>query len=468
VVIVAGPDVGGRRAVVEALRGSPERRVEQLAWRPLGRPFPTLAGSAVSVVGDLVKFLRARRVARRSDATVVLDAAWHDAVLDPARFGLHPRVIGPSLLLWHLAPRADVVVVVDREPGRRARPGPESADWGAWSWHELSGWIAHRVIVDSVLSDSDAARVARRAFAAVDGADDAPPPLRWLRIPSVRRGVLTTSGTTALPALAMHRGATVRSNLAAGAKAVLAAAHAGLPAAPPLDGLPDLLADIGVAVDGAVAVQATGRGRVTIGVSGLGRLQAVLKTGPLDDAGLRHEAEALAVLAGGGDAVVTPRLRWAGEWCGRFVIVTDAIASSGVPRWVDPAVAADICVVLHRGGTWGQPVVHGDLAGWNLLRPDQGWAVVDWENARFEIDPMWDLAHFVVQQGAHVGGYDPRGAVAHLVAPGSAGVRYLSAVGIDPSRAAQLLGAWLRRTPVRGRYVRGVAQELLAAAPARA
>lgn len=54
---------------------------------------------------------------------------------------------------------------------------------------------------------------------------------------------------------------------------------------------------------------------------------------------------------------------------------------------------------------WGEhsvPVglVHGDLAPWNLLEAGRSVGVVDWEEARFDGLPFWDLWHYLVQTAA--------------------------------------------------------------------
>lgn len=45
-------------------------------------------------------------------------------------------------------------------------------------------------------------------------------------------------------------------------------------------------------------------------------------------------------------------------------------------------------------------VVHGDFAAWNLLEDRGRIGIVDWEQARFDGLPFWDLWHFSVQAAA--------------------------------------------------------------------
>jgi aminoglycoside phosphotransferase (APT) family kinase protein len=45
---------------------------------------------------------------------------------------------------------------------------------------------------------------------------------------------------------------------------------------------------------------------------------------------------------------------------------------------------------------------HGDFAPWNLLRTQDGWALVDWENFRVAAPPFFDLFHYIVQSNSEL------------------------------------------------------------------
>jgi hypothetical protein len=45
-------------------------------------------------------------------------------------------------------------------------------------------------------------------------------------------------------------------------------------------------------------------------------------------------------------------------------------------------------------------LVHGDFAPWNVLEAGRSLGVVDWEEARFDGLPFWDLWHYAVQTAA--------------------------------------------------------------------
>lgn len=51
------------------------------------------------------------------------------------------------------------------------------------------------------------------------------------------------------------------------------------------------------------------------------------------------------------------------------------------------------------GHAWPVTIEHGDFAPWNLLRTTEGLRAIDWEDARLEGFPGFDLVHFVIQTG---------------------------------------------------------------------
>ena len=51
-------------------------------------------------------------------------------------------------------------------------------------------------------------------------------------------------------------------------------------------------------------------------------------------------------------------------------------------------------------GSGDSGAAHGDFAPWNLLRTEDGWGLVDWENFRAEAPPYYDLFHFLIQSNA--------------------------------------------------------------------
>lgn len=72
--------------------------------------------------------------------------------------------------------------------------------------------------------------------------------------------------------------------------------------------------------------------------------------------------------------------------------------AAGLPASKQPRPAADQWLADLRGAVprvW----THGDFAPWNLfVRPDGELAVFDWEEGQPDGFPVWDIAHFHVQQ----------------------------------------------------------------------
>lgn len=218
-----------------------------------------------------------------------------------------------------------------------------------------------------------------------------------------------------------------------------------------LEGLVELASSLGAEPDGMATYRLQRRGRRVVGLARGGELRLVVKLGPGDDQGLRHEAEVLERLGGVRfEHFEVPALRWAGAWQGSFAVVTAAVAGRRVGYDVGPERAVDLCTSL-AGSRLG-PLVHSDLAPWNVLRSPRGLTLIDWEAARAGDEPLRDLAHYVVQRAWLLRRSTPAGAVADLTAPRSPGWRLLEARGLDPRRAPALLVSYLRGAPERSRF----------------
>jgi hypothetical protein len=239
----------------------------------------------------------------------------------------------------------------------------------------------------------------------------------------------------------------------------------GRASAEPADATADLCALIGVTPDGGALVRSRRSGRTTIGLTEHGRLCVVVKVAPEGDPVLAHENEALQRVYGAIPGVLVPAVRWVGPWRGQLAMATEALASTTDGRDIDLEEALGVAVALARGSERHGPVVHGDFAPWNLLRTPDGIALVDWESSRFELDPLYDLAHFVTSTGALLGTHEPAAAVRLLTAEGSPGWRYLEALELDPLDAPHDVRRYLERTARRGtpttRHYRQAMLELL-------
>jgi hypothetical protein len=128
----------------------------------------------------------------------------------------------------------------------------------------------------------------------------------------------------------------------------------------------------------------------------------------------------------------------------KFVVCTDAIVDDGVVVGVE--LAAQIATALVRGVDDLGPLVHGDLAPWNLLRVGTETVVIDWESARPTVAPLFDLTHFVVRSGAFLGWHSPGQAARLLTKQSGVGWRHLCDVGMDPAEGAQFVYQYLDQT----------------------
>lgn len=382
---------------------------------------------------------RWRRMRRKG--MVVVEGGWYETLTRPDRYGFAPFVNRLCWILGRFVPPADVAVLVGTGASDAAAPGEGSVE--DWAWPALAPWAGRRVlIIDS--AEANVWDLLDRLLARRD--DREAPPLRWAAAPlAPGRDVRATVGP------GVHSGfvhVAQRKNPSPMWLVNSALLERGLaiPTFPPMAGLAELCRMLEIKPDGMVSVR-TGSGyRIFVGVSVDGELRVVLKTGGADDEGLAREAEMLGRIRAASTAVPAPGLLWSGLWHGRMVIATEAVAARGDGTALVPDQVIDLAVGLARRGEDLGPIVHGDLAPWNVLSTRNGFVLVDWERSRLGTDPLYDLAHFVTQQGSVVGRFGPREAIATLTAPGSPGWRYLEALDIAPSTAPDLVVSYLQRT----------------------
>jgi hypothetical protein len=394
---------------------------------------------------DLVRFTASWHTRWRTSARrplVIVDGSYYDVLLRTDELGLAKQLIRAGAALAALAPRADVVLLVD-DDAPRPRPSPSAQDWEPWTWSQLAPWMAADVrTVPSTASAADLASVVDIAR----GADERRG-LRWGRAP-VRgrsRDLRVTAGRRADEALALFWGHRPASRAALAANRVLARRTAVAPVVAPIDDLDELCRTIGIEPAAIATARSRVEGRRMLSVVADGGPALVVKVGPADDRGLQREVQMLERLAAAERPLVVPHLRWSGTWRDRFVVATDAVPNRGAPRHADTEAILDLCVAMASGGAWGPSVVHGDLAPWNLLATDSGLVLVDWENAELELRPLHDLTHFLVVQAGTRRRATPAAVVAQLVGPGGVGRRYLARIGLEPSLASTYARTYFQR-----------------------
>ena len=259
--------------------------------------------------------------------------------------------------------------------------------------------------------------------------------MTWPTLPAAsalrtRRWLQVSHGRGGQAALAIYRPLTCRGWLLRTAASVTAT----LPVRPALtESLIGRLAELlELRVDGAAVMASSTPGRRIVGLASGRRLVAVAKVGLPDDWALRHEAHVL-VSPPSLPALQVPRLISAGPLDDAFVCVTEAVHGRGGG---DRVTAWRAAVALARAG-W----THGDLTPWNLIRTPA--TLLDWEFARAEFVPLFDLAHYVIRREAYLGGASAPAVVRQLCGAGGAGARYLAELGLPLRRAPSLVHGYI-------------------------
>ena len=118
-----------------------------------------------------------------------------------------------------------------------------------------------------------------------------------------------------------------------------------------------------------------------------------------------------------------------------------------LPEKVASALGAFFRSTASEDGTLG--TAHGDFAPWNLLRTDEGWALVDWESSRADAPPFFDLFHYLVQSNSELRRPTRRVIVDGLRGRGWVGAAigaYADGAQLDPRTSASALRTYLTTT----------------------
>jgi DNA polymerase III delta prime subunit len=456
-VLVVGPDGVGKTTVLDALErqlGHPVARAHSRPGVIAGRegdgapvtdphaqaprgPAGSLAKLAIvlldTVVGTLARW---RPLARRR--LLVVERGWYDLAVDPHRYRL-PRAFAPLVAaLGVLVPKADVTVLLSGDAAaihaRKPEIGVAEVRRQLVAWERYARRAGARVVrIDTVgqAADRAAAQLLREL-----GTD-----VRWHRVP-VAPPRLDLRATGPGPALALYRPHRRAARLGTELNGPLLRARLARPVEPPPIG--DLDALVGSAAGAPrqlVAFRSSAPDRWILGVADDDRLHTVVKAGPEGD-GLDREVEALRRLRSG-DLITLPTLlteQRSGGW--------HAVAMRALPGSRQPTLAqvASVTTALVRGDL-GVPVVHGDLAPWNLAVEDGRVLVWDWEESELDVArPLHDLTHYVIRAGTLLGRFDATTAARLLTAPSGIGARHLTELGLSVEHAADLVGRYLERT----------------------
>lgn len=462
-VLIAGPDGVGKSTVVHAIvdaATSAGIRVSRAHYRP-GILGGRASGAPVtdphakpprSAIASLVKlavlFLdhvvggRTTWRAQRRQGLLLLERGWFDMAVDPRRYRLPARMVPLVRILGRLLPLPDLVLLLAGEATaihlRKPEIGSAEVDRQIRRWREIGLSAGGRVLeMDTVRTSPE--QVAAMALEVLTPAIPGDSTRRWRSIPlTPPRLALCTTGR-ARPALAIYQPQSLRARVGmAVARRSIAVPSRHVPE--PFADLDDLWTVLGVVPEGVAVMRSSTPGRAVLSVCRDGRMDIVVKIGVLNDAALRNEAVMLSAPLQ--SAVGRPDVTWSGDWQNRFVLATRAAQRSCNARWT-PLDVIPLAEALAAAGPGGAALTHGDLTPWNLVRTSEGPVLLDWESARWSDEPLHDLAHFVVQNGALLRRYPPKEAVSLLCDDYSPGVRLLRTRGRDATEARSLLVRYL-------------------------
>jgi hypothetical protein len=442
-LVLAGPDGSGKstlaKLIIEGASGAFSEQLH-LHWRPgvlprLGSLFGRSEGdvaqphskpphSPIVSTGMILYYwldflfgswIRIKP-GRRRNGLVLMERGWWDFAIDPLRYRLasFPSLI---MLLGRVLPKPDVVLILEARPEtllkrKQELPANELA-------RQLQGWRDIRfpssvpslyldgskepeanVLAIKRLIDPRSPRTERSNMSSPSNAD-------WIRLPrrSAARWILPRkSRRAARGGLSIYHPVTNR-GLVAWKAARGIAAMGGFRLLSSSRDLPrpvaEFLRDFATEDDHVAVARANHPDRfvaLVLDRKGNQKLFAKITGEPGGRNALASERETIVEL---------------GRWLPSPLVAPKIIAHSHdflvlqpirwIPRsnaWLlAPEVAHALGAFYSGQKNNGSSTVisHGDFAPWNLLRTDDGWAVIDWESARPDLPPFYDLWHYVVQ-----------------------------------------------------------------------
>ena len=470
--LLVGPDGSGKTTITDGIvrrarrAGVPVRtahyRPGVIAGRPAGanvttrphgrtgRGFLASIGKLVLLAADaLLGYLFVWRKDRRRGLLLV-ERGWWDMAVDPQRYRLHPRMTGLVCAIGLVLPRADIVILLSGDSqaidARKTEIGSREVARQVMSWRRLAPRAGRRVLTIDTVKVGRAEAI-DRVWRAVGECGDIRA-MAYRRVPLTPKRLDLSAAGRSGPASRLYRPFHPVRRILYPLSFELARHGLGLAAAPPLD-LDGLCRFLGFSYDGVVIMRSSRPGRWVVGLCESGALSRVIKIGQLDDAPLSNEAQFLTALQDGdAGGVSVPRLLAASRWQDHFVVATSALRRAVRRPTLEDALG--LCTSMVMGSSGLPAVVHGDFAPWNVVALSRGPVVLDWENARFERAPMFDLAHFVITRAALVGRTTPERALQQLCGDGSAGQRHLEDVGEDPDSAPEFVLRYLDGAPTLG------------------
>jgi thymidylate kinase len=481
VLSIVGPDGAGKTTLIDALvdehlGGAPVLRMRRpgVLYRrtvpdvPVTEPhknppYPavlSLLKTGYIFVDVLLGWrLRITPFVRRG-GWVIVERGWWDIAVDPLRY----RMQSHGKLLWLLGrvlPKPDLLLVLEAPPeivfARKTELTMDELARQMRAWRDLLPRSQRRVFLDASRPAAEVVAHAARELTRLGGElGGSTLGTGWTGVPSraSARWVLPRAPrAVASSGLLVYQPINLRARVGWGAARLMA--RAGMFRLLPRGGAPpahvrEALAPY-LGARSTLAVARTNHfGRyVALVIGPRGECEAVGKvaTDEIGRRALQAEARAVAELGSElSDPLAAP------EIAAHDDNVLLYRMTSWKPRarpWLLPTEVAGAlgrfhAAGAHRPGAYGH--AHGDFAPWNLLRTEAGWVAIDWEDARREAPPFYDVWHFLVQGHALLGrpreaallaGVAGRGWVARALRA------YADGGGLPPADAVRWLPVYL-------------------------
>jgi hypothetical protein len=463
-ILIVGPDGTGKSTGAEALCDAlqaagvrvtrahfrpgllPPRSRDSSSTRPHDqhpRSVPVSAAKALHAwVDHLAAWITTWSAARRTGALVV-ERGFPDQIVDPIRYRLSARSRPLLYALSLLLPRFDVVVLMTGDPEviaqRKGELDGAETSRQLNAWWRMAGRLGKQIAtVDTTSETVDAIISKLRALTVSSSA-------KWYAGRLLPHRLRLASSAPDAPALAIYRPSSTLGQVRLAASRALPPVRAQRPELPTRS---EIAAWLKEPVGDVAAMNSSAIGRWIVGVDDGRTLQTVLKIGLAMDEGLKNEAEILSQF--NDPAIRTPELVRFDTFGGGLAVATRAFPPQKRMPSLDDALEVALALRLSS-----RPLVHGDLAPWNFVALDgePRWALIDFENARFATEPLFDLAHFVIRSGELLGSWSPQRAVDLLCSEGQPGVVLLQKGGDTDREPRHLLLDYLARSaPANSRY----------------
>jgi Phosphotransferase enzyme family len=436
-ILVVGPDGSGKSSLAEALPAlctGPFRGSKHFHWRPgllpragallrvpladpsdpHSRPPHGVLASVASLGYHWLDFLvggwlRIEALKMRS-GLIVMERGWWDIAIDPRRY----RIGAPTALvrlLGRLLPQPDLVIALEAPTdvlmARKSEIEPVELERQTRAWRSLGLRHTKQLSLDAARPEAEVRATAREAvFSALTQRASGRLGYGWVALPSSSspRWLLPRGPrATALSGLSVYQPVTFVGR--AGWEAGRSLATIGLFRLLPRGGGPpeevrELVAPY-MPRRATLAVMRTNHAHrcVVSIVDPSGQVLSFAKVA-LDQAGdaaLGAEAdgiEAYGKLLSG--PLRAPRVLERAPG----VLLLEAIPWSARLRpWVlPPDVALGLGRAFAASSERGdRGLAHGDVAPWNLLRTQDGWVLVDWEDSHADAPPFYDVFHYLIQ-----------------------------------------------------------------------